>query len=56
MNDKSPSLVKIALLSIAAAAFIIFLFLIPDIVKLVVIAALLSYILDPLANLLNPAE
>ncbi|MFA4917733.1 MAG: AI-2E family transporter [Thermodesulfovibrionales bacterium] len=53
MNDKSPSLVKIALLSIAAAAFIIFLFLIPDIVKLVVIAALLSYILDPLANLLE---
>ena len=50
---KAHLLVKIALSAIAAAAFISFLFLIPDIVKLVIIAALLSYILDPLANLLE---
>ena len=53
MKDKTSSLVKMVLFFAAAACVIAFLFLIPDIVKLVVIAALLSYILDPLANILE---
>ncbi len=53
IKDKPPSLVKIILLFLAAACIVAFLFLIPDIVRLVVIAALLSYILDPLANVLE---
>ncbi|HMK49097.1 MAG TPA: AI-2E family transporter [Thermodesulfovibrionales bacterium] len=53
MKDKTPSLVRMILFFLAAACAVAFLFLIPEVVKLVVIAALLSYILDPLANLLE---
>jgi predicted PurR-regulated permease PerM len=53
IKDRTPSLVKIILLFLATACVVAFLFLIPDIVKLVVIAALLSYILDPVANILE---
>lgn len=46
----TDKLVKITIFSIAVVILISFLFIISNIVKLLIIAALLSYILDPLAN------
>ena len=53
MSDSTNKLIKIALLLIIALLFVIFLFAISNIVKLVIIAALLAYVLDPLANFLE---
>jgi predicted PurR-regulated permease PerM len=53
MQDKGNLLLKLTLLVIAAVAIGMFLFSIAEIVKLVIIAGLLAYILDPLANILE---
>ena len=53
MQDKGNLLLKLALFLLAAIAIGFFLFTISDIVKLVIIAGLLAYILDPLANIME---
>jgi len=53
MQDKGNLLFKLALFLLAAIAIGFFLFTISDIVKLVIIAGLLAYILDPLANIME---
>lgn len=53
MSDNTDKLIKIVLLLIIALLFVIFLFAISNIVKLVIIAALLAYVLDPLASFLE---
>lgn len=53
MQTGSGYFIKIALISIAAVACIAFLAAVSDIVKLIIISALLAYVLDPLANLLE---
>ncbi len=53
MQDKGNLLLKLTLFVIAAIAIGFFLFTISDIVKLVIIAGLLAYILDPLANIME---
>ncbi len=53
MKEQGNIFLKILLLIIIVVAAGIFLYSIPNIVKLVIIAALLAYILDPLANLLE---
>ncbi len=53
MSDNLNSLTKILLLIIIASLFIIFIVAISDIVKLVIISALLAYVLDPFASFLE---
>jgi putative permease len=53
MSYNTNTLLKIALLLIVASLFILFLFAISDIVKLVIIAALLAYVLEPFASFLE---
>jgi predicted PurR-regulated permease PerM len=53
MSDNTNTLIKIVLLLIVASLFIIFLVAISDIVKLVIIAALLAYVLEPFASFLE---
>ncbi len=53
MKEQSNIVLRILLFIIIIIASGIFLYSIPSIVKLVIIAALLAYILDPLANLLE---
>ena len=52
-RHKSNVFLKLILVVIAATAIGFFLFTISDIVKLVIIAGLLAYILDPLANIME---
>jgi putative permease len=53
MSNNTNTLIKIALLLIVASLFILFLVAISDILKLVIIAALLAYVLDPFASFLE---
>jgi putative permease len=53
MKEISEKLIKIIIFSIILAIFIAFLFAISNIVKLLIISALLAYVLDPLANFLE---
>jgi len=53
MQDKGNVFLKLTLFAIAAIAIGFFLFTISEIVKLVIIASLLAYILDPLANIME---
>jgi predicted PurR-regulated permease PerM len=50
MSDNTNKLIKIALLLIIALGIVLFLVAISNIVKLIIIAALLAYVLDPLAS------
>ena len=52
MSDNTNTLIKIVLLLIVASLFILSLVAISDIVKLVIIAALLAYVLEPFASFL----
>jgi len=53
ISGSSTSHLRIVLLLITIAGFIVFLTYIPDIVKLVIISVLLAYILAPFANFLE---
>ena len=53
ISGSSTSHLRIVLLLITIAGFIVFLTYIPDIVKLVIISILLAYILAPFANFLE---
>jgi predicted PurR-regulated permease PerM len=53
MSDNTNTLIKIALLLTAALLVVVFLVAISDIVKLVIIAALLAYVLEPFASFLE---
>src|SRR3972149_6479467 len=53
MSDNTNTLIKIVLFLIVASLFILFLVAISDIVKLVIIAALLAYVLEPFASFLE---
>jgi predicted PurR-regulated permease PerM len=53
MSDNTNTLIKIVLLLIVALLFILFLVAISDIVKLIIIAALLAYVLEPFASFLE---
>lgn len=53
MSDNANKLIKTALAVVAVILFIAFLIAISSIVKLVIIAALIAYVLDPLANILE---
>lgn len=53
MSDNNNKLIKIALLLIIILAFVTFLVAISSIVKLLIIAVLIAYILDPLVNFLE---
>ena len=53
MKNSTGYFIKIAIFSIVAIVSIIFLAAVSHIVKLVIISALLAYVLDPLANLLE---
>ena len=53
MSDNTNTLIKIVLLLIVTLLFILFLVAISDIVKLVIIAALLAYVLEPFASFLE---
>ncbi len=50
MSDNTNKLIKIALLLIIALGIVVFLVAISNIVKLIIIAALLAYVLDPIAS------
>ena len=50
MSDNTNKLIRIALLLIISLGIVVFLVAISNIVKLIIIAALLAYVLDPLAN------
>jgi predicted PurR-regulated permease PerM len=50
MSDSTNKLIRIALLLIITLGIVVFLVAISDIVKLIIIAALLAYVLDPLAS------
>ncbi len=50
MSDNTNKLIKIALLLLIALGIVVFLIAISNIVKLIIIAALLAYVLDPLAS------
>src|SRR4030043_186124 len=53
VSNNTNTLIKIVLLLIVASLFILFLVAISDIVKLVIIAALLAYVLEPFASFLE---
>jgi putative permease len=53
MKSKTGYLIKIAIFSLAILIIIGFLAVISNIVKLIIISALLAYVLDPFANLLE---
>lgn len=53
MSDNTNILIKIVLFLIVVSLFILFLVAISDIVKLVIIAALLAYVLEPFASFLE---
>ena len=53
MSDNTNKLIKIALLLVITTAIIVFLVAISNIVKLIIIAALLAYVLDPIASFLE---
>jgi predicted PurR-regulated permease PerM len=50
MSDNTNKLIKIVLLLIIALGIVVFLVAISNIVKLIIIAALLAYVLDPVAS------
>jgi predicted PurR-regulated permease PerM len=50
MSDNTNKLIKIVLLLIITLGIVVFLVAISNIVKLIIIAALLAYVLDPLAS------
>src|SRR4030043_347246 len=53
VSDNTNRLIKIVLFLIVASLFMLFLVAISDIVKLVIIAALLAYVLEPFASFLE---
>jgi putative permease len=53
MSDNTNKFMRIVLLLIIALAIVVFLIAISHIVKLIIIAALLAYVLDPLASFLE---
>ena len=50
MSDNTNKFIRIVLLLIIALAVVVFLVAISNIVKLIIIAALLAYVLDPVAS------
>jgi len=53
MSDNTNKFMRIVLLLIIALAIVVFLVAISHIVKLIIVAALLAYVLDPLASFLE---
>jgi predicted PurR-regulated permease PerM len=53
MSDNTNKFIRIVLLLIIALAVVVFLVAISNIVKLIIVAALLAYVLDPLASFLE---
>lgn len=53
MSDNTNKFIRIVLLLIIALALVVFLVAISNIVKLIIVAALLAYVLDPLASFLE---
>ena len=53
MSDNTNRLIKITLLLIITLGIVVFLVAISNIVKLIIVAALLAYVLDPLASFLE---